>query len=307
MLALAMEKAGLDPTVFVGTKIFEWQDKNFRLGKSPYLVVEACEYRNSFWHFKPKVAVLTSLEAEHLDFFETEENYLAAFKKFLTNAEILVADYSDEAIRKVSRDFSGIKYNTGQFVSQVPKLQIPGRHNVLNATKVFSVFTALDWDLKPAQKALADYQGSWRRSEYKGTKDDIEVYDDYAHHPTEVAATLTAFRAKYPERRIIAVFQPHQYSRTHQFLTQFAQSFKHADLVLIPEIYKVRDRTEDLAKVSGQDLVEKINNLQQEKASFTFDYSQTVTELHNLVSPGDLVLTMGAGPVNQVAEGFLGH
>ncbi len=284
-------------TVFVGTKIFEWNNKNFRKDKSDLLIVEACEYRNSFLNLDPYVAIITSLEPEHLDFFKTKENYFASFKKFIKKAKILIADFSDPAIKKISKNFAGKKINSADFISHVPKLKIPGEHNIQNASRVLALCDFLGINLNKTQKYLSEFKGTWRRMEKKAKN----VYDDYAHHPTEIRATLKALRNKYPDKKIWCVFQPHQYSRTIAFFDEFAKSFNDADYVFIPNIYKVRDSEEDVKKITAKDLVKKIGK----KAQYTENFENTVKILKEKVDPNDILITMGAGPINEVAEEFL--
>lgn len=295
MLGLALPEA----TVFVGTKIFEWGGKNFHTGNSDLLVAEACEYRNSFLNFKPYIAVITSLEPEHLDFFGTSENYFAAFKKFIAPAEFLVADFGDPAIAAIAADFPRIKIDSRDFIAAVPPLSVPGEHNIANSSKVLGVFAALGRDQEKAKKALMEFRGSWRRLEQVASN----VYDDYGHHPTEIRTTLKALREKYPQKKIFCVFQPHQYSRTRFFLDDFGKSFDDADEVLIPNIYRVRDSEEDVRSVSAEDLVEKIR-AHGVRARFTENFARTVAILRTEVGSEDILLTIGAGPIDEVAKLF---
>jgi UDP-N-acetylmuramate--alanine ligase len=290
MCALAMPHT----TCFVGTKIFEWNNKNFRKGDSAYLLMESCEYRNSFLNITPHIAVITSLEHDHLDFFENEEVYFKSFEKFISKAQILVADFNDENILKISKNFKGQKINTSLLMDDVPPIKIQGEHNVENASKVLGIFKALDRDIMDAKDSLQEFQGTWRRMEQRSE----HIYDDYAHHPTEIKATLKALREKYPVQKIFCVFQPHQYSRTKFFLDEFAESFDDADEVLIPNIYRSRDTEEDIKSISEQELAEKIG----EKARHTFNFENTVKMLKEEITEEDIVITMGAGDVYLIAD-----
>lgn len=284
-------------TVFVGTKVFEWDNKNFRKGNSDLLVVEACEYRNSFLNLSPYIAVITSIEPEHLDFFKNAENYFASFKKFIQKSKILVADLKNPIIQKITKDYQGKKIDSNELIAEVPTLKIGGQHNIENASKVLGIFQALDLPLTEAKKSLANFQGTWRRMQKLADN----IYDDYGHHPTEIRATLRALREKYPQQKIYCVFQPHQYSRTYEFLNEFADSFGDADFVLISNIYRVRDSEEDVKKVSAEDLVKKIGA----KARYTENFEKTVEVLKQELKTDDVLITIGAGPVNEVAEEYI--
>lgn len=316
MAGLALEAALVDPLVILGTKVFEWGAKNIRLAGPPVLcqerdcglfVVESCEYHNSFLHLSPTIIIVTNCEPDHLDFFGSEEKYFEAFRAFATrlpDTGILIADFSDARIRELFGSIAARTIDAADFLAKVPTMAIPGEHNRQNAALVLALFAALELPEQTAQASLARFRGTWRRFEYKGEIDGIQVFDDYAHHPTEVRATLAAFREKFPDKRIWAVFQPHQYSRTREFLDEFAASFADADEVLIPNIYRVRDSEEDVQSVSAEQLVDKINAAGT-KARHTHDFAQTVDLLKTEAQPSDVVVSIGAGPVHQVAEGVL--
>ncbi len=316
MAGLALEEAFADPLVILGTKVFEWGGKNIRLSAPPVLcnenecglfVVESCEYHNSFHHLSPNIIIVTNCEPDHLDFFADEEAYFEAFRAFaarLPESGVLIADFSDVKIKELFGSIAAQKIDSAEFLSQVPEMAIPGDHNRQNAAHVLALFQALELPLEFAQQSLAQFRGTWRRFEHKGEKNDVQLFDDYAHHPTELRATLSAFREKFPQQKLWAVFQPHQYSRTHEFLEEFAASFADADEVLIPNIYRVRDSEEDVQSVSAEQLVEKISS-NGTRARHTVDFAQTITLLQQETKTGDVVISIGAGPVHQVVEGFL--
>ena len=279
MLALILEQAGLDPTVIVGSKVKEFGNKNLRVGKSELMVVEACEYRRNFLSLKPDLVGILNVEIDHLDYFKNFDDYQAAFKE--------LADQSLEVFwpEDVS-EYEG-------------ELGVPGYHNLMNAGMAAQLARRLGVTDSVIQDALANFNGTWRRFEYRGTCAGALVYDDYAHHPTEIQATLQAAREKHPEARIIAVFQPHQYSRTAHLLEEFAESFDDADQVVIPNIYEVRDKAEDKHAVSAESLVEKILE-HHEDVIFGNGLENTARHLLSEVGDGDLVLVMGAGDVTHL-------
>lgn len=310
MAGLALEAAGMDPTVIVGTKVFEWGNRNFRMGKGRILLVEACEYRESFLYLRTDIILLTNIEPDHLDSYKTPENYYAAFRKFigkLREKGTLVADFTDLKVQELARRHPGKEVYASRLLAEVPELSLAGDHYRENASKVLGLFQSLDLNLEVAKKSLRNYKGAWRRFERKGEKNGVMVIDDYAHHPTEIKATLQTLKEQYPERKYWIVFQPHQHSRTADFLEEFGKSFHGAAEVLIPNIYRVRDSAESVQKASAEILVETIaKNLEaNQQVRHTKTFENTVQILEQETHPGDIILTLGAGPVHEVGESFL--
>lgn len=319
MTALALIEGGLDPTVVVGTKIREFDNRNVRIGKSKYLVVEACEYRESFLNLTPHILVITNVEAEHLDYYKNEENYLKAFEKLVQKVPrdgiIIVTD--DENSLKVTesaraqvikccikKDELEITINHS-LKYKIPPLQVPGDHYKIDAGLAIAVGLNLGVEEEILQKSLAEFKGTWRRFEFKGEKNGVTVIDDYAHHPTEIKATLKGTRQKFPDKKIICVFQPHQYSRTRELFNDFTKSFSNCNQVLIPNIYRVRDTDEDVKSVSAEKLVAEIQK-ESSNACYSNGFENTVESLGNILKQGDILITMGAGPVHEVGEMYLG-
>jgi UDP-N-acetylmuramate--alanine ligase len=316
MTGLALEAASKDPLVILGTKVFEWHKKNIRLPQSNTLclppneqlfVVESCEYHNSFLNLKPAIIVITNIEPDHLDFFGSAEAYYDAFLNFvksLPHDGIVIGDLSQPKIAEITSEIDATVIDSNQYISEVPQLKIPGTHYRQNSANVLALANNIDCDTYIIKESLREFNGTWRRFEFKGEINGIQVFDDYAHHPTEIIATLKSFREKHPTKKIIAVFQPHQYSRTHQLFDEFANSFHNADLVLIPNIYRVRDTDADVAAVTPEKLVDAINAVSN-NAKHTKDFSSTLTHLQQIASKGDIIVTMGAGPVHKIGEDYL--
>lgn len=317
MAGLALENAFLDPLVILGTKVFEWGSRNIRLPQaeepvcapkwSGLFLVESCEYHNSFLYLQPKIIVVTNMEPDHLDFFGTEEKYYHAFRSFaekLDESGTLIADFSKPKICNTFSSCKAGRIDTSDFLNQVPEMAIPGKHNRENAACVLAIASALQIPVEPVKSALQKFNGTWRRFEKKGEIRGIQVFDDYAHHPTEVRATLASFREKFPDQKIWAVFQPHQYSRTREFLDEFAKSFANANEVSIPNIYRVRDTELDVASVSPEILVEEIAK-HNPNVRHTENFLNTVSLLQNEAQAGDIIVTIGAGPVYKVGEEIL--
>jgi UDP-N-acetylmuramate--alanine ligase len=229
MLGHILKKAGLDPTVIVGSKILG-KNTNFMAGKGKYLVVEACEYKRSFLNLSPSILVITNIEADHLDYYKDLDDIKSAFSE-------LEQKVPKEGFVIKGRDYKKVKTNFS--------LLVPGKHNILNAQAAIKTAEKLGVPEEKGKEFLADFRGTWRRLEFKGKennkKDGNIFYDDYAHHPTEIRASLSALRQKYPDREIVCVFEPHQQSRTKLFFDDFVQALKLADRVFIAPIFITRE------------------------------------------------------------------
>ncbi|MBI2594963.1 MAG: UDP-N-acetylmuramate--L-alanine ligase [Candidatus Colwellbacteria bacterium] len=285
LTALTLIEAKMDPTVIVGTKIPQLQGKNFRRGKSKYLVIEADEYKDAFLHYSPTAVLITNIDREHLDYFRDLNHIKRSFLKFISNLRpsnltrfnlvrlrgggILVLNKDSAplfSLRNKIRIKIRIKFKPKiiwyslrekALARKIKKhLKIPGEHNVSNALGVYKLARALGVREKDIFKAFSRYHGSWRRMEYRGRlaisdlRFAVPVYDDYAHHPTEIKATLAAFREKFPKAKIICVFQPHQRERLKKLFKEFTFAFDEANVLIILDIFKVRGR--DPSTSSGQ-------------------------------------------------------
>lgn len=267
MLGLLLAKAGLDPTVIVGTKVKEFGDSNCRLGKSKYLVIEADEHFASFLNYRPRIIILTTVEADHLDYYKNLANVVKSFKKYvgrLPKNGVLIANQDDKNIAKIKKGGFLLKeYSLKQPEAGLLKkiLKVPGDHNIANALACLACARILGVSDKTSFDSLAGYQGSWRRFEIK-RKANPTVVSDYGHHPTEIRVTLRAAREKWPEKKIWAVFQPHQYQRTYYLFKDFVKTFRQSpiDRMIITDIYDVAGREEKKIKdkISAEKLVKAI-------------------------------------------------
>ena len=330
MIALILTKAGLDPNVIIGTKLKEFGNSNFRAGKSQYLVIEACEYEESFLNYSPDIIVLTNIEAEHLDYFKNLRNILKAFKTFinyLPERGVLVANKDDRNILKILdskfqasnfRQVANVKFQT-IFYSIKQKeadqlkniLKVPGQHNVYNALAALATARALKIPDEVCFKALSEYKGSWRRFEIKDLKIGnckLKIISDYAHHPTEIKATLKAGREKFPSKKIWCVFQPHQYQRTYYLFSDFVRTFSQAlkedwiDYLIITDIYDVAGREEKKIKkeVSSENLINRIKGQKigvKTRAIYIPSPEKSVDYLKRNLKGGEVVIVMGAGDI----------
>ena len=303
MLGLVLEKAGLDPTVIVGTRVIQWQS-NARLGRSKYLVAEADEYRNNFLYYSPSALILTSLEYDHPDFFKNFEEYKKTFGRFIRKIPsdgFIVANSQDKQVKEAVKQAKCQIIEYG-FPDQEIKLQVPGQHNLLNASAVIVMAQRLGVPKEIIEKGLADFQGTSRRFEFKGEKNGIIFIDDYAHHPTEIQVTLKAVKKLYPQRKIWAIFQPHTFSRTKALLKEFGQSFDQADQVIILDIYG--SAREEAGRIHAQDLVEEIKK-HRNKTNYIPTIEEAGRYLKKQSQPGQVILTMGAGDVWKLSTAFL--
>lgn len=328
MIGQIFLKAGLDPTIVVGGRLHNLMT-NARLGQSDYLIAEADEYDRSFLTLFPRLAVLTSLEADHLDIYEDLEDLKRTFLRFtdqVTFDGAIICCNEAPNLRQIRPLFKNTtltyglnsqadlwaaniayEHNRTQFDVfdhsgkriQVT-LNVPGEHNVLNALAAMLAAREMEVDFETIAEALAEFKGVERRFDVNGVIDDIMVVNDYAHHPTEVAVTLKAAKTGW-RRRLIAVFQPHLFSRTRDFYKDFAKALQLADLAIVMGIYPAREAP--IPGVSGKMIADEIPEkgyfLPEEEALFEF--------LQQQVKPGDMVLFLGAGSINRTAQKFADH
>ncbi len=306
MIGLVMEKAGLDPTVIVGTKIKEWGGNNFRIGKSKYLVIEADEYNASFLNYWPKIIVLTNIEEEHLDFYKGGIKQITkTFSDYvghLGGEGILVANAQDEEVVKIAKKSEAKVVLYDNLEKEGLVLKLPGTHNLSNASAVLAVSEILGISDKIADKSLNEFNGTWRRMEYKGLVNGAKIYDDYGHHPTEIKATLSGAKELIKEKgQLWCVFQPHQYQRTYKLFKQFTEAFVDADKAIILPIYSVAGREKESIKkmVSSEKLVKKIND---EKVIYLDSFLKAEKHLKKNLKKGDVCVIMGAGDVYKLTE-----
>lgn len=260
LIALILQKAGLDPTVIVGTNLREFGGKNFRAGRSDWLVLEADEFGRSFLHHSPALAVITNIDLEHLDTYKNLAEIKSAFLQFLKNARgggAFILNKDNKILVSLARRIEKIAKaknckiiwcsaggNTAQKIRKI--IKIPGEHNVANAVAAYKVGRILNIPHKKIISAIGSYRGSWRRMEYRGDLKiencKLKIFDDYAHHPTEIRATLKAFREKYSHPHIICVYQPHQALRLKKLWRGFIDAFGDADILVLIPMYQVAGR-----------------------------------------------------------------
>jgi UDP-N-acetylmuramate--alanine ligase len=326
MVVTALEALGADPSFFVGAVVAS-SGANSAWTGGEHIVVEADEYDRSFWTLHPEVAIINNIEFDHPDLF-TQESYDAAFLQFAEQIQFggtLVARSDDPGIQRLMLTLGGreghydvitfgedddadwrVRQVNGQWIVEridgltLPiSLQIPGRHNVMNATAALAALDQLDFEPEAIVRALETFTGVGRRFDLAGEAAGVTIIDDYAHHPTKVAAALQAARERYPNRRIWAVFQPHTFSRTKALLDDFATALAVADEIVLLDIYAAREI--DDGSVSSVDLQRLIGP----RARVVGGVSDVVPAVYPLLQEGDVVLTIGAGDVTHAAPALV--
>ena len=335
MVSKILLEADTDPTLSIGG-VFKDIGGNIRVGKSEYFVTEACEYTNSFLSFFPKISVISNIDADHLDFFKDLDDIRHSFRKFaqlLPDDGTLVISGDIDNLNEItdglkcsiftygskdSFDYypTDIAYDSQgnpSFTAHIPngkelkiKLAVPGIHNVYNALAAIAVANILNIEETHTVTALSKFGGTSRRFEYKGEIGGVTIIDDYAHHPTEIKATLTAAQ-NYPHGKIWCVFQPHTYTRTKALLDEFAQALSLADHVVLADIYAAREK--DTLGISSRTLRDKIVSMGHECNYFPTkeNFSEIEKFLLQNCTKGDLLITMGAGDVVKIGDELLGR
>lgn len=323
MLALVLEKNNMDPTILIGGELTDIGG-NAKFGRGQYLLTEADESDGSFLKLDPLVAVVTNVEDDHLDYYGTVENIIAAFCEFLgkvSPAGLTVVCGDDPVLQKIMSycqapvvtyglsnpkvDYnvqnltfnglgsSGDVYCHGEYLGRL-ELAVPGRHNVLNALAAVATGMWLGLSYDDIARALGCFKGAGRRFQLLGEVGGVLVVDDYAHHPSEIAATLAAARQSAPGR-LVAVFQPHRYSRTALLKDRFGKAFSQADVIIISAIYGAGEKP--IEGVTAQLIVEAIEAYEGRPVIYLATREEIVDYLTTHTEPGDLVLVMGAGDI----------
>jgi UDP-N-acetylmuramate--alanine ligase len=333
-LTYCLKEAGFDPNFIIGAEITQL-DSSSGVGNSKYFVAEACEYDRSFLNLKPKIACILNIEQDHLDYYKNEDEIVEAFGEFALGVKaggVLIANGEDANVAKarrklpadlrcktfgldkncdfyaqnielINRLYTFDVYHNGKLLGAT-RISLPGKHNILNALAVVAMAAGAGLSPQVIFPSLPNFTGIDRRLMLKERIGEITILDDYAHHPTEIKATLKAIRERYEPRRILCVFQPHQYSRTRFLLDDFSESFKFADVTIVPEIYFVRDSEASKKEINSQILVERIR-ANGTKAIFINSFEKICDYLKKNITAGDLVVTMGAGDIWKVADEYI--
>ena len=332
MIGALLSESKLDPTLIVGGLV-QNLDTNSKLGNGDLIVVEADEYDKSFLQIKPTIAIITNIEKEHMDCYENLNDLISSFVQFANSvpfygALIACIDYPEvqKMLHLVKRPITtyglslqaeisakNIKYygeNTSYSLYKnnkkigIVSLNVPGEHNVLNSLAAAAIGFEMGLNIESIIKGLKSYGGVRRRFEIKGIKNDIMVVDDYAHHPTEVSATLQAARDGW-DRRIIAVFQPHLYSRTKDFHKEFAAAFMNSDILIITDIYPARELP--IKGVNGELVYNSARSIGHKNVHYVPNIKNIKECLDGLVKSNDMIITIGAGTIWRYGQEYFEH
>jgi len=337
MIAASLKGLNANPSVLVGSRLKELGNLNYMIGGKDFFVIEACEYVDSFLNFPGHTSVILNIEEDHLDYFTDIENIKDSFKKFLflTKSGGNVVIYQDciycKKLLEESAKFlksrnikiytfstidntailfaDNIKINVNGlysfdlYINQsfecVVELSLPGKHNILNALATIGVLYAYGFNIKKSIRILRNFTGASRRFEYKKTINrNVRIYDDYAHHPTEIRTSILTAIEKNPNR-VIAVFEPHTYTRTLKLFNEFVRCFKGADLVIITKIYAAREK--DNGQINSQMLVDRLIS-EGINAIYIEDFNDIARHIKLNIEENDIVLTIGAGTVTKISE-----
>ena len=328
---LVVSEGGFDPTIIVGGKVTVF-GSNAVAGEGDIIIIEADEYDRTFLRLTPSIAVITNIEADHLDIYKNLDEIKQAFVQFANSVPffgVAILCLDDPTVQEIVSqiDRRVLTYGTSRQAELRAEniiqdgletrfdviagserlgdvtIKAPGLHNVRNALASIAVARELEIDFDHVKRALAKYSGVQRRFQEVGRIDDILVIDDYAHHPTEIMATLEAASSGWPDRRIVTVFQPHLYSRTRDFKEEFARSFFNSDVLIVTEIYPARE--EPIPGIDGDMLAELVRRYGHRGVHYVADKEDLAEYMLGVVQPGDTVITMGAGDIYRYGQEFV--
>jgi UDP-N-acetylmuramate--alanine ligase len=331
MIGLILIKAGIDPTVIVGGRLADFGGTNARLGQGKWTVVEADEYDRSFLQLLPTISIINNIEPEHLDIYRDFDDIKDTFTEFANkvpfyglvavgiddagvreiqtriNKQILtfgiddLADYTAKKIKYEAGVISAEIYEYNKLIGNI-SLRIPGLHNLKNALGAIAIARSMDIDFEVIKAALNEFKGVYRRFDVKGEFDGVLVIDDYAHHPTEIKATLSAARSGWPNRRIVVAFQPHTFTRTQSLWKDFAESFDDADLVIVSEIYPAREKP--IYGINGKMIYDEMLKNERCEAIYIPTLDGIDEFVNSNLKANDLFITVGAGNICNCSEKF---
>lgn len=330
MVSLILENAEKDPTILVGGNLNEFHG-NVKIGQSDLFVTEACEYMDSFLSLRPKIEIILNIDSDHLDYFKDIDHIVASFDRFaklVPKDGYIIAYEANPFVNRViadadcnvitfgfneNSDFcaTNIEFNSeghplfdvyakGEKLGRV-QLEIPGEHNIANALASFAACYTLGVSPEAIISTLRTFRGTQRRFDIIGTtKNNVKIIDDYAHHPTEIKATLKA-AGNIPHNRLWCLFQPHTYTRTLALFDEFVTAFDDTDVLIMAEIYAAREK--NIYKISSKKLITEIKKRQPTKEAYYFNSLEEIARfVDNNAQDGDMVITMGAGDIYKVAE-----
>ena len=332
MAGHVVQDGSFDPTIIVGGRVHSFDKTNAVVGKGDIIIVEADEYDRTFLRLSPSMVVITNIEAEHLDTYKDLDDVKTAFTQFANKVPFygaVIVCLDDPEVRsilpKIKKRIISYGYNPqaliraantkhdtfnstfSVLVNNEPKgeirLHAPGDHNIKNALASVAIGLELGIPFEKIKSGLERFRGVFRRFQLKLKNDKLIVIDDYAHHPTEVQATIQAARKGWPDRRIVAVFQPHLYSRTQQMYKQFGLSFFDAEVLVVTNIYPAREKP--IEGVNGALIADTAKNFGHKNVHYIEDKSELPSKLNKIAKKGDIIITMGAGDIYKYGEQFV--
>lgn len=332
MIGHVTQSGNYDPTIIVGGKVHSFDKTNAVVGRGDLIVVEADEFDRTFLRLTPSIAVITNIEAEHLDIYDDIEDVKQAFVDYANKVPFygaVTVCLDDPNVRSIlpqidrkvitygltpqaqirATDLHMNQFNSTFTVLHEGKklgaitLKAPGEHNIKNALAAIATGIELNMEFGKIKEGLEKFEGVFRRFQLKSEKNNVLVIDDYAHHPTEVQATLQAAQKGWPDRRVVAVFQPHLYSRTQELYKEFGLSFFDAELLLLTDVYPSREKP--IEGVSGKLIADTAEQYGHRSVCYVKDKTDIADTLNRLVKPGDIVITMGAGDIYKYGEEFI--
>jgi UDP-N-acetylmuramate--alanine ligase len=332
MAGMVLETAGLNPTIIVGGKVMNFGSNNV-MGSGKYIVVEADEYDHSFLSLTPIIAGITNIDSDHLDCYSTFDNIKSAFVEYANKVPFfgcVIACLSDPGVQSIlplinkkvvtygtsrQADVQAVNISMKGFQAEYDalykgyclgrvKMKVTGMHNILNSLLAVAMGLELDIPFTAIQNGLAEYKGVYRRFELKAETNGIAIFDDYAHHPTEIKATLEGFRES-TNRRIVVAFQPHLYTRTRDFFNDFGKAFFSCDYLILAPIYPAREQP--IAGITSKLIADAAIQSGHHNVTCLEDNSQIVEETLKVLKEGDIFITMGAGNIWQYGEEIIEH
>jgi UDP-N-acetylmuramate--alanine ligase len=301
MVADVFLKNNKKPHVIVGSLLAQ-TGSNYVHGSEEIFIVEACEYKRSFLNLAPHILLITNLEEDHLDYYKDLADIQDAFRTLIQKVPhdgFVICDTDDEKIKPVLEDCVATVIDYKKYIAQIPELTVLGDHNVLNASLVLALAENMKFDLEISKQALVDFKGTWRRLEFKKDFGALKLYDDYAHHPTEIRAGIQAFKKRFPNFPLVLVFQPHLYSRTKEHFDEFVEVLSHADMTVILPIYAAREPHDE--SINSQMLVDALIS-RGAHAQFAPNFETVQRDIQEQKNNPAVVVTVGAGDVWKILD-----
>lgn len=301
MTADVFLKNNKKPHVIVGSLLAQ-TGSNYIHGEENTFIVEACEYKRSFLNLNPNILLITNIDEDHLDYYKDLSDIHDAFRTLVQKVPqdgFVICDTDDEKVKPVLEGCVATIVDYKKYTSEIPELTVLGDHNILNASLVHALADILKFDLSVSKNALAEFKGTWRRLEFKRELGALKIYDDYAHHPTEIKAGISAFKKRFQDLPLIVIFQPHLYSRTKEHFDEFVEVLAKADMTVVLPIYAAREPHDK--SISSQMLVDALI-VKGAHAQFAPDFETVQKDIKENQNNPAVIVTVGAGDVYKIVD-----